>query len=342
MTRKEFLQTVAGAAAFPAISASSAAAAAPHSKLERGFTTYSYELEIYTRTMSIEDVLREASSIGAYHVEILPDELPGYPHFSNEYVKQWHGWMDKYNMKPNSWTQHIDIFGPDRLRWDIDQAKRFGFPMIRMMLQTPLAITEECIPYAEKQNVVLLYELHGPTRIDGPDMGKIVDLIKKYPNGYLGINPDFSLWQKWPSPARRDGRIRTEGLNPIMAQYADAAYTANETQEKVAAEIKKMGGAEPDLSYVTFLYDGYQDPKKLLALKPYIRRFHAKFWEMTEDYHETSVPYEEIVPFLIQNGFSGVMASEYEGQRSIMDAYPTDEVEQIRRHQIMMKRLGVV
>jgi hypothetical protein len=208
-----------------------------------------------------------------------------------------------------------------------------------MMLQTPLDITEKCVPDAEKANVLLLYEIHGPTRIDGPEIGRIVQLIEKVKSRHLGLNPDFSLWEKRPSPARRDGRIRAGTLNPIIAQYIEEAQAGGMPREKVAGEIAKMGAAEGDLSYLRSRYDGYQDPKKLLPLKPYIRRFHAKFWEMTEDYTETSIPYDEVVPFLIQNGFEGPMASEYEGQRSIMDAYPVDEVEQVRRHQIMLKRL---
>jgi hypothetical protein len=100
-----------------------------------------------------------------------------------------------------------------------------------------------------------------------------------------------------------------------------------------------MGGGDYEKKYVETRYDGYQDPKLLLPLKKYVRRFHGKFFEMTEDYKEASMPYDEIIPFLIQNGFEGAIVSEYEGARAIMDAFPTEEIEQVRRHQVMMKRL---
>jgi hypothetical protein len=108
---------------------------------------------------------------------------------------------------------------------------------------------------------------------------------------------------------------------------------------RIEAEVAKRGGGALEKAHIRERFEGYRDPKKLLALKPYVRRWHAKFWEMTPDYKETSIPYEEVILFLIKNGFGGVMASEYEGQRSIPDIAEVDEVEQVRRHQVMLKRL---
>ena len=87
---------------------------------------------------------------------------------------------------------------------------------------------------------------------------------------------------------------------------------------------------------VTLVMDGDLYPRDKLRFSV---GDHGKFYEMTEDYKETSIPYEELIPFLIQNDFHGVIASEYEGQSSIMDAFPVDEVEQVRRHHVMLRRL---
>ena len=60
---------------------------------------------------------------------------------------------------------------------------------------------------------------------------------------------------------------------------------------------------------------------------------------MTEDEVEYSIPYDEIVPVLIEGGFDGYLSSEYEGNRHIQDAFPVDSVEQVRRQHAMFARL---
>ena len=70
-----------------------------------------------------------------------------------------------------------------------------------------------------------------------------------------------------------------------------------------------------------------------------IGHIQAKFYEMTEDEVEYSIPYDEIVPVLIEGGFDGYLSSEYEGNRHIQDAFPVDSVEQVRRQHAMFARL---
>jgi len=70
-----------------------------------------------------------------------------------------------------------------------------------------------------------------------------------------------------------------------------------------------------------------------------IHHIHAKFLEMQDDYTEYSIPYEQVIAVLIEGGYSGYLSSEYEGNRHIQDAFPVDSVEQVRRQQMMFKRL---
>jgi sugar phosphate isomerase/epimerase len=83
----------------------------------------------------------------------------------------------------------------------------------------------------------------------------------------------------------------------------------------------------------------YTDPRRLLEYMPHIFHIHGKFYEMVDDSHEYSIPYDEVVPVLIEGGYSGYLSSEYEGNRHIQDIYPVDSVEQVRRQQAMFKKL---
>lgn len=89
-------------------------------------------------------------------------------------------------------------------------------------------------------------------------------------------------------------------------------------------------------------------PEDLKALMPYIVNIHGKFYNMSEipgkpgQYQDISMDYEGPVRFLKAQGYDGYINSEYEGQRRFQDRGMEDlisEVDQVRKHQEMLKRL---
>ena len=101
-----------------------------------------------------------------------------------------------------------------------------------------------------------------------------------------------------------------------------------------------MGGNPVDIGFAeASRHNVYSQPKRLLEFMPYIFHIHAKFYDMVDDEHEYSIPYDKIVPVLIQGGFNGYLSSEYEGNRHIQDAYEVDSLEQVRRQHAMFRRL---
>ncbi len=86
----------------------------------------------------------------------------------------------------------------------------------------------------------------------------------------------------------------------------------------------------------------------LKELMPYIVGIHGKFYNMSEipekpgTYQDISMDYEGPIGFLKEQGYEGYINSEYEGQRRFQDrdeAHLISEVDQVRRHQEMLKRL---
>jgi hypothetical protein len=101
-----------------------------------------------------------------------------------------------------------------------------------------------------------------------------------------------------------------------------------------------MGGTGPAIAMAeTMRHNAAFEPKRMLDYMPLIRNIHGKFYEMTADYVEPSIPYDEIVAVLQQGGYDGYICSEYEGNRWIEDAEEPDSVEQVRRQQVMLSRL---
>ena len=86
----------------------------------------------------------------------------------------------------------------------------------------------------------------------------------------------------------------------------------------------------------------------LRELMPYIVSIHGKFYNMSEipgkpgQYQDIACDYEEPIRFLKEVGYEGYINSEYEGQRRFQDRteeFLISEVDQVRKHQEMLKRL---
>lgn len=86
----------------------------------------------------------------------------------------------------------------------------------------------------------------------------------------------------------------------------------------------------------------------LRELAPYVTHVHGKFNNMSAvpgapgEYQELTIDYPLAIGALVAGGFDGYIDSEYEGQRYFQDRGVEeleDEVEQVRRHQEMLKRL---
>jgi hypothetical protein len=89
-------------------------------------------------------------------------------------------------------------------------------------------------------------------------------------------------------------------------------------------------------------------PDTLRELAGHVVGVHGKFYNMSPvpgrpgEYQDISIDYESSLAALAQGGYDGYIDSEYEGQRYFQDGGREDlmdEVEQVRRHHEMLRRL---
>ena len=367
MTRKEFLHTMAGAAAASALAANGVGASAltgrlgdtkpapPNGspKLKRGVTLYSYQMAFYTRALNLEGLLAESSAIGANYIQLLPEQMvPGFPNPTDRFVDQWFDWMDKYHLVPDTYCQFQDtvlIKGQDlslnegvaMLERDLKLANRMGFTKMRLLIGTPIDVVEKAIPLAEKYGVWMGWELHNPANFQTPAVGRWIEVIERNKTEFLGILPDFGIFSR--RPARNMGLMGGPPMSTTteeIVKYIGEQRYAGVEKEVIAAEIAKMNPKPGDAAYLEAICSYHNvDPHEVVAHKKYVRNMHTKFWEMTEDYHEYSIPYEKVMPVLMEGGVEATMSSEFEGQRFKQIDDDEYELEQVRRQHVMLRRL---
>lgn len=87
------------------------------------------------------------------------------------------------------------------------------------------------------------------------------------------------------------------------ASLIDKAYDDKVAEGKLAIELAALNSMPGEIGYMHAVYTpGGQDVQKLKPLVPYSHPIHAKFYEMTEDYQEYGIPYDQIIRVLIDDG----------------------------------------
>jgi sugar phosphate isomerase/epimerase len=301
--------------------------------------------------MSLEDCIATAAELGARGIEVIGEQMmPGFPKLPDAFFEQWHGWMEKYGTTPVCHDMFLDIkqFKGRQLTEeemlesvirDLKFANRLGCTVIRVIVNTPPEIMAKSAPYAEQYNVKMGLEIHSPFTFNHEWIQRHIEVMDKVGSPYLGFIPDMGMFVKRFPRVMSERYIRDGAHEPIVRHIVET-YNSHEGVDQLIEEVRQMGGNQVDLEMAESLrYYTWTDPKRLLDFMPRICHIHAKFYEMLEDDTEYSIPYDEIIPILVEGGYSGYLSSEYEGNRHIDDVFEVDSVEQVRRQQEMFKRL---
>ncbi|GAA0248508.1 sugar phosphate isomerase/epimerase family protein [Cryptosporangium japonicum] len=319
--------------------------------IKRGVSLYSFQEETFLRTLDLEDCIRICSEMGAYGIEIIPEQsLPHFTDLDDEFVATWFAWMEKYGTTPTATNSYLDTrLRPGEwlsleeqvasIRTDIDVAVRLGMPIVKATINTSPEVMAGAAPYAEEKGVRLLIEVHAPFHYEHPWILEHLDVMHRPGMSALGLMPDMMTFvERFPLVVKE--RALRDGANPRIVDYIVKLYDDHGDTHALMDIVNYRGGGprEYELARVAGHYI-WSDPRAMLEHMPLIHHVQAKFYDMGDDGTEYSIPYDRIVPLLVEGGFSGYLSSEYEGNRHIQDAYPVDSVEQVRRQQAMFVRL---
>lgn len=324
-------------------------------KIKRGMSLYSFQHQYVTKNMNLEDMFKfmDEHKIG---MEILGDQvIKNSPTPSEEVYKQWDELREKYPVVPvcNDIFINMNIFKnrtlttkecTKMLEQELIMSHRLGFPMVRLVSLTPPEVVEPALPLAEKLNIVMALEVHAGMGFDNPKTMAFVDLIKRTQSPYLGLVLDTGIF------CRRIPRVganyfRHFGTSEEVIKYIDGIFESGtdtlhyfQKTGGVPEELKSLFKSDIDAEYteISTTYEN-NDISILDEYMPYIKHIHGKIYEITEDGVEYSIPYKEIVDYLVKAGYEGYISTEYEGNRLTLPGHPIVEVEQVLGHQKMLK-----
>lgn len=321
--------------------------------IKRGVSLYSYQNETFQGKMTLEDCIRTSAEMGANGIEVIGEQsFWGWPEVGVEdaAIDNWHQLIAKYDCVPVSHDFMLDYkrykgrempFDEQvaSVRKDIDFGARLGMKYIRALVSIAPEVLVAAAPYAEEKGIKILIEVHAPLHFDHPWIIRHAEAFEKSGSDALGFLPDMGMFLFRFPQVWKEKFLRV-GVPQHIADYVEQAYEDRVLSEYVILNVQQMGGVGPAIAMAeTLRHNAAFEPKRMLDYMHRIHNIHGKFYEMTADYVEPSIPYDEIVRVLKQGGYDGYICSEYEGNRWIEDAQEPDSVEQVRRQQVMLAQL---
>lgn len=328
------------------------------SRIKTCVSLYSLQNEYLTKNMSLRDIMYFVKEHGAEGIEILPDQmLKGSPNISDETLREWNELIEQTGLKPviadvflntnlyknRTLTRRESI---DLLIKEIKQANKLGIHLIRLVSMVPYWVCEPLLPYCEKYDVSIALEVHAAMAFDIPETRAFIEEMKRLDSPYIGLVIDTGIFcRKFPRVVRAYETLN--GTSPQVFDYIDTLFERGTDLHAVLAEngynyppeLEAAIQSEHDRMFVP-LCDGYEnyDFDVLDEYMPYIKHFHFKLFEMTEDGPEYSMDYKGLLQYLHDHDYDGYVSTEYEGNRFTLPGKPFAEKEQVAANQAYIQK----
>ena len=328
--------------------------------MKTSVSLYSYQLSYYIGKLDLEGCIREAAKAGSQGIELIAEQMPvggSYPRVEKQDVSQWFDWMAKYNVTPTCMDTFCDIMmfknrfltrkeQVQLFRQDLELAHKLGFKYTRVIHNIQPEVIEMALPIAADNDIKMCFEIHSPMRIRSEFIQRHVEMIERTGTKNYGFMPDwgiFPLPKKIPTPEEAlAAGVSQKAIDFVKAQKGPIAMSR-------LFGLTSEGFSDQDAHYIMEALPNEMDaPNELEWLEdiaPYIYHCHAKCLHMNENCEDDRIDAAGAVKMLKKIGYDGYLSTEYEGQRSAPGAEDDaadeliDEIEQVRRHQVMLHRL---
>ena len=327
------------------------------SRIKQCVSLYSLQDEYLNHRMDLEQIMHYIKDCGAEGVEFLPDQmLHGTPNAPQEEIDRFNKYIAETGLTPvcadvflntnlyknRTLTRRECI---DLLIEEIKLANKLGFHLIRLVSMVPYWVQEPLLPYCEKYDVAIAVEIHAGMAFDVQATNDFIKEMKRLNSPYVGLVIDTGIFcRRMPRVVRN--YETSIGTSPEVFDYMDSLFEQGtdfhqvllKTGYQYPDELKAAMKCEHDKISVPLL-DGYENyPFEVLDdLIPYIKHFHLKTFEMTEEGPEYSMDYKALLQYLHDHDYDGYVSTEYEGNRFTLAGHPMQEKKQVAMQQAYLK-----
>ena len=327
--------------------------------IKRAVSLYSYQQAYLKGELDLEGCVREAAKTGAVGIELIYEQMPlerypdaVYPDISDKGIGRWKELMDRYGTTPVCMDSFIDSklykgrisYMQEQVKMmerDLALASKLGFKCILALV--PPEVLEKSIPAAEYYGVAMGQEVHPRFALDDPWILNVAEIARRHNTKYLGLIPDFGIFTRGINGSQLH-YLEVMGENKDLVEEVWQIYLRGGEDEEVLCILNEKGGSEKFKAFVrgrSFM-GRYADPEKLRDILDVVMHFHGKAYYLNESCEETTINYEQPLQILKEEKWDGYIATEFEGQRTYHGQecpYEENEIEQVRRHQKLLKRL---
>ncbi|MFT4215158.1 MAG: sugar phosphate isomerase/epimerase [Microbacterium sp.] len=306
----------------------------------QGVTLYSFTRAFHGRQYDLEGLIRKVAADGyGPGLELVGfSSLRGFPHVDDGFAGWFGDLVDEVGLVPTTLSINADIgIHRDRLlnqdelidymSRQIEVAARLGFGIARVQISLTPDSMEQLAPIAQRHGVVLALEVHADQYASHPRILALRDRYEKLASPYLGFTMDWGATTVGFAPSLLEAYRRRGASEELLAavvtqwgEYSQAGPPADQDEHGQRFGRYIGLGAQhgrPDLGIdIGIAATGLFGPAPVhdwLEIVPWIRHVHGKFFGIGEDGEEPSVPVRDLVRLLVDNGYRGVISSEYEG-----------------------------
>lgn len=321
------------------------------SDIRLGLTLYCFTPEYAKGMLDLEGIIRTAREMGYTGYEIVATQMcPDYPFVSNRFLGDLEAINRTYGMEIISYAANMDrgmradrnLTEDEMLQRaiiDVRSANKLGCHVMREQYLCGPEVLKRLAPYAEEYGVKVGIEIHNPEYPTSPYMKEYLTAIQESGSRYIGFIPDFGCFAEKPNYPNWLSALRAGAREDMLKFSEKMRYEGVPMKEAEKAMLDKgangaeMGAFTGMYGFVTF----YREPdlQGLRQIIPYCVEMHGKFHYIHDDLHEHSIPYEKILPIIMELEYTGYIMSEYEDH----DPVTGNTFVQMKRHIDMEKKI---
>lgn len=314
--------------------------------IEQAVSLYCFTQRLVERPeYNLESMFAELQELGVKKYELIGSQVfENYPRPAAAEIENVLKLAEKYELTPFSYGGYIDwgrVSGHTPtdadvildLTQDLMTARDLNCTYLRSG-EVPAHLVPQAASLAEKYGVKVGFEIHAPSR---PSDDRVQGLRKAFDelgSEYIGFIPDFGCFIERPTePALQ--RYESLGASRENLEYIIANRHSGKSADELLDEVGGGMGEKVAISeFFGFLSFGPADVEGFKTLLSHSLYFHSKFYHVTEELTDPTIPVEPLLHAIQDSGFQGVLLTEYEGHAFSLD----DAHEQIRRHLLLERK----